>query len=185
MGSIGLAVASLPYGTLLELELSAAQEEGKSETISSPKVITANQKEAYIEAGTEVPYQEASSSGATTVAFKKAVLSLKVTPQITPDSRVIMDLEITKDAPDFGNVVLGVPPILTQQVKTQVLVDNGETIVLGGVYERESSDKINRVPFFGDIPILGALFRSSSKIDEKQELLIFVTPKIIKEQAKL
>lgn len=185
MGSIGLAVAKLPYGTLLELELSAAQEEGKSETISSPKVVTANQKEAYIEAGTEVPYQEASSSGATTVAFKKAVLSLKVTPQITPDSRVIMDLEVTKDAPDFGNVVLGVPPILTQRVETQVLVDNGETIVLGGVYERTKSDKLNRVPFFGDIPIIGVLFRSSIKTDEKQELLIFVTPKIIKDKTKI
>ena len=183
--SIGLAIAKLPFGTLLDLELSAAQAEGLSETVSSPRIITANQHEAVIETGTEIPYQEASASGATTVAFKKAVLSLKVTPLITPDDRVIMDLEVSKDQPNTGNEVLGVPPILTQSIQTQVLVDNGETVVLGGVYEQTKSTSINRVPFFGDLPIIGALFRSKSQEDNKSELLIFVTPKLLKDKVNL
>ena len=180
-GSLGLAVAKLPFGALIELELSAAQAEGRSETISTPRVITANQKEASIEQGVEIPYQEASSSGATSVSFKKAVLSLKVTPQITPDDRIIMDLAVNKDSPDFSNAVLGQPPINTQAVATQVLVDNGETIVLGGVYEQTKSHQVNRVPFFGDLPVLGALFRNKFQRDNKSELLIFVTPKILKQ----
>ncbi len=184
-GSIGLAIAKLPFGTLLDLELSAAQAEGKSETISSPKVITADQQEAVIESGQEIPYQEASSSGATTVSFKKAVLSLKVTPQITPDDRIVMDLMVSKDAPDFGNLVLGVPPINTNNVETQVLVDNGETIVLGGVYEQTKTKSIDRVPFFGDLPLVGVLFRSKTETNDKQELLIFVTPKLLKEEIQL
>jgi len=184
-GSIGLAIAKLPFGTLLDLELSAAQAEGKSETISSPKVITADQQEAVIESGQEIPYQEASSSGATTVSFKKAVLSLKVTPQITPDDRIVMDLMVSKDAPDFGNLVLGVPPINTNNVETQVLVDNGETIVLGGVYEQTKTKSIDRVPFFGDLPLVGVLFRSKTETNDKQELLIFVTPKLLKEEITL
>ncbi|UCE90689.1 MAG: type IV pilus secretin PilQ [Pseudomonadota bacterium] len=184
-GSIGLAVATLPFGTLLELELSAAQAEGRSETVSSPRVITANQREAVIETGQEIPYLEATSSGAATVAFKKAVLSLRVTPQITPDDRVIMDLKVNKDEADFSRSVLGVPPINTQNVQTQVLVDNGETIVLGGVYEQTKQQNINRVPFFGDLPVIGALFRQKFESDEKSELLIFVTPKIVKEALAL
>lgn len=184
-GSIGLALARLPFGTLVELELSAAQAEGETEIVSSPRVITSNQQEATIESGQEIPYQEASSSGATSVSFKKAVLSLKVTPQITPDDRIIMDLEVNKDNPDFGNLVQGVPPINTQNVKTQVLVNNGETIVLGGVYEQTKSHTINRVPFFGDLPVVGALFRSKSEVDEKDELLIFVTPKIVKDNIQI
>jgi type IV pilus assembly protein PilQ len=184
-GSIGLAIAKLPFGTLLDLELSAAQAEGKSETISSPKVITANQQEALIETGTEIPYQEATSSGATSVAFKKAVLSLKVTPQITPDDRVIMDLVVTKDKPNFANQVLGVPPIDTNNVETQVLVDNGETVVLGGVYETTKTHNTERVPFFGDLPLVGVLFRHKLEQNEKTELLIFVTPKLIKENIAL
>lgn len=183
-GTLGLALAKLPFGTLLELELSAAQAEGRSETVSSPKVITANQQEAVIETGTEIPYQQATSSGATSVSFKKAVLSLTVTPQITPDDRIIMDLEVTKDAPNFGNQVLGVPPIDTQSVTTQVLVDNGETVVLGGVYEQTKSHTVNRVPFFGDLPIVGALFRNKLDSDSKSELLVFVTPKILKEKVR-
>ena len=186
-GTIGLAIASLPFGTLLDLELSAAQAEGKSETVSSPRIITSNQQEATIETGTEIPYQEAASSGATTTAFKKAVLSLKVTPQITPDDRVIMDLEVSKDQPDFARSEQtgGVPPILTQSLTTQVLVDNGETVVLGGVYEQTKSTSISRVPFFGDLPIIGALFRSKAQQDDKSELLIFVTPKLLKDKIKL
>jgi len=184
-GSIGLAFAKLPFGTLIDLELSAAQTEGRSETISSPRVITSDQSEAIIETGTEIPYSEASSSGAATVSFKKAVLSLKVTPQITPDDRIIMDLEVNKDSPDFGNITAGVPPIKTQAVKTNVLVDNGETIVLGGVYEQTKSNKVTRVPFFGDLPLVGFLFRSTFEQNNKSELLIFVTPKLLKDQAKL
>ena len=184
-GSIGLAIAKLPFGTLLDLELSAAQAEGKSETVSSPKVITADQQEALIESGQEIPYQEASSSGATSVSFKKAVLSLKVTPQITPDDRIVMDLSVNKDSPDFGNLVQGVPPINTQNVETQVLVDNGETVVLGGVYEQTKTKSIDRVPFFGDLPLVGGLFRSKTETNDKQELLIFVTPKLLKEDISL
>lgn len=184
-GSIGLALARLPFGTLLDLELSAAQTEGRSETISSPRVITSDQSEASIETGTEIPYSEASSSGAATVSFKKAVLSLKVTPQITPDDRIIMDLEVNKDSPDFGNITAGVPPIKTQAVKTNVLVDNGETIVLGGVYEQTKANNTTRVPFFGDLPLIGFLFRSTFEQNNKSELLIFVTPKLMKDSVKL
>ena len=184
-GTIGMALAKLPFGTLLELELSAAQTEGRSETISSPRVITSDQSEATIETGTEIPYAEASSSGAATVSFKKAVLSLKVTPQITPDDRIIMDLKVTKDAPDFANITAGVPPIKTQAVETNVLVDNGETVVLGGVYEQTKAHNIQRVPFFGDLPLIGTLFRSRFEQNNKSELLIFVTPKLVKDSAKL
>ena len=184
-GSIGLALAKLPFGTLLDLELSAAQTEGKSETISSPRVITSDQHKALIETGTEIPYAEASSSGAATVSFKKAVLSLEVTPQITPDDRVIMELKVSKDSPDFANLTNAGPPIKTQAVDTQVLVDNGETVVLGGVYEQTKSKSVKRVPFFGDLPLVGWLFRSNFEQNNKSELLVFITPKLISEKAKL
>lgn len=178
--AIGLAIGRI--GTyLLELELSAAQAEGRSEVISAPRVITANQKEALIETGEEIPYQEAASSGATTVAFKKAVLSLRVTPRITPDERVIMDLQVTQDRADFSRQVAGVPPILTNEVQTQVLVDNGETVVLGGVFRTNTEKNVNRVPFFSDLPYFGRLFRRDLNRDTKDELLIFVTPKIVKD----
>lgn len=185
--SFGLAIAKLPFGHLLQLELSALQQEGRGEVISSPRVITANQKEAYIEQGTEIPYLEASASGAATISFKKAVLSLKVTPQITPDDRIIMDLTVTQDTIGEFIVLLGsnVPSIDTQEVTTQVLVDNGETVVLGGVYRRESREESDRVPFFGDLPYIGFLFKSTTQLDEKQELLIFVTPKIVKDALQL
>jgi len=178
--TFGLAIGRLG-NHMLQLELSAMQAEGRGEIISSPRVITANQKPALIEQGVEIPYQEASSSGATTVSFKKAVLSLQVTPQITPDDRVIMDLEIKKDEADFTRAVLGVPPLNTRKITTQVLVSNGETIVLGGVYEHTKQAQTNRVPFFGDLPLVGALFRNKHDTDSKSELLVFITPKIIKE----
>ena len=184
-GTFGLALAKLPFGTLLDLELSAAQTEGKSETISSPRVITSDQHKALIETGTEIPYAEASSSGAATVSFKKAVLSLEVTPQITPDDRVIMELKVSKDSPDFANLTVAGPPIKTQAVETQVLVDNGETVVLGGVYEQTKSKSVKRVPFFGDLPLVGWLFRSNFEQNNKSELLVFITPKLISEKAKL
>jgi type IV pilus assembly protein PilQ len=180
---IALALTKLPLGNLLELELSALQAEGRGEVISNPRVITSNQKEALIEQGTEIPYQQATSSGATSVSFKKAVLSLKVTPQITPDNRIIMDLTVNKDS--VGTVFNGVPSINTRQVSTRVLVDNGQTVVLGGIYEQQQNRTSNRVPFLGDLPYLGALFRDKSEINNKKELLIFVTPKIIKGEVQL
>ena len=178
-GSIGLALAKLPFGTILQLELSAMQAEGKGEIVSSPRVITSNQQTAIIEQGTEIPYQEASSSGATSVSFKEAVLKLEVTPQITPDDHVVMDLKVNKDS--VGQVFNGVPSIDTRSVETQVLVDNGETVVLGGVYEQTNLDSVTKVPFFGDLPYLGVLFKTTLIQDDKAELLIFVTPKIVKD----
>ena len=179
---------SLAYGIigsyLLQLELSAALAEGRGEDIASPKVITANQREALIESGVEIPFQEASSSGATTVSFKKAVLALRVTPQITPDDRVLLDLSVNQDtrgSPD----VLGVPPINTRNVSTQVLVNNGETVVLGGVYSQTTNYASDRIPFFGDLPYVGFLFKRTSDNRTKSELLIFVTPKILKENVQI
>ncbi|MFK7890155.1 MAG: type IV pilus secretin PilQ [Granulosicoccus sp.] len=186
-GSLGIALAKLPFGTLLELELSAMQAEGSGEVISSPRVITANQHEAYIEQGVEIPYLEAASSGATSVSFRKAVLGLTVTPQITPDDRIIMDLQVNKDTVGeiFGAGSLQVPSIDTREVSTQVLVNNGETVVLGGVYEQTLIDKVDMVPFFGNLPLIGRLFRHTVNQDDKSELLVFVTPKIIKESLSL
>ncbi len=166
---------------LLRLELNAMQKEGKGEIISSPRVITSDRNTATIKQGFEIPYQEASSSGATTVAFKEAALKLEVTPQITPDDRVIMDLIINKDSPDFSRITAGVPPVDTREIETSVLVDNGETVVLGGIFERTHSKGTERVPFFGDLPYVGFLFKQTAVTDENKELLIFVTPKILKE----
>jgi len=181
--SIGLAIGKLG-SHLLQLELSALESEGKGEVISSPRVLTSNQKAAYIETGTEVPYQEASSSGATTTAFKKAVLRLEATPQITPDDRIIMDLLINKDS--VGEITsTNVPTIDTNEISTQVLVDNGETLVLGGIYEETNTNTITRTPFFGDLPVIDWLFKRKLKEHDKQELLIFVTPKIVKEDFRL
>ena len=167
----------------LQLELTALQAEGRGEVISAPRVITANQRTAVIESGTEVPYLEASSSGATSISFKKAVLSLEVTPQITPDDRIIMDLTVNQDS--IGQVFSGIPSIDTNELTTQVLVDNGETVVLGGIYESSNRDDKTSVPFFGDLPYLGRLFKRTQNSVSKQELLVFVTPKIIKETLSL
>jgi len=164
-GSLAVALAKLPFGTLLELELSAMQAEGTGEVISSPRVITANQHEAHIEQGVEIPYLEASASGATSVSFRKAVLGLTVTPQITPDDRIVMDLRVNKD--------------------TVGEVDNGEAVVLGGVYEQTIIDKVDMVPFFGNLPVIGRMFQHTTQQDDKSELLVFVTPKIVKENASL
>jgi len=177
--SLGLALAKLPFNAVLELELSAMQQEGKGEIVSTPRVVTSNQQTATIEQGTEIPYQEASSSGATSVSFKEAVLKLEVTPQITPDDQIVMELEVNKD--EVGTIFQGVPSIDTRSVKTQVLVENGETVVLGGIYEQSKVNSISRVPFFGDLPYVGFLFKNTNKSDTKRELLVFVTPKIIKD----
>ncbi|HTT07574.1 MAG TPA: type IV pilus secretin PilQ [Gammaproteobacteria bacterium] len=181
-GAVELAVGKIG-SYLLQLELSALQAEGRGEVISSPRVITADKKEAVIQQGTEIPYQQASSSGATSVSFKSAVLSLKVTPNITPDDRIIMDLAVNKDA--VGQLFAGIPSIDTNSVTTQVLVDNGETVVLGGVYTQTNRNDTTRVPFFSDLPYFGFLFRNTSIQHDKKELLIFVTPKIIKESLAL
>lgn len=181
-GTVALALARLPFGTLLDLELSAAQSEGRSEIVSAPRLITANQKKAYIKQGFEVPYLTVSASG-TETAFKEALLKLEVTPQITPDDNIIMDLLVKKDEPDFAFGT--VPAIQKREVKTQVRVRNGETIVLGGIYETKSSESRSKVPFFGDLPIVGVLFRNRSESTEKSELLIFVTPKIVSDNLTL
>lgn len=178
-GAGRFALGILTSNTLLDLELSALQTDGRGEVISNPRVITANQKEAIIQQGTEIPYQEASSSGATSVSFKEAVLQLKVTPQITPDDRIILDLNVSKDS--VGAVYAGVPSINTKEVQTQVLVDNGQTVVLGGIYEQEKVNSTSRIPFLGDLPWIGALFRNTHETNNKVELLIFVTPKILKQ----
>lgn len=177
-GRIALAILGSDY--LVDLELSALQTEGRGEVLSNPRVITSNQQTASIQQGVDIPYQEASSSGATSISFKKAALSLSVTPQITPDDRVIMDLQVNKDS--VGGIYGGVPSINTRSITTQVLVSNGDTVVLGGVYEQTSSEGNTKVPLLGDIPILGALFRSTSKKESKAELLIFVTPKILSDK---
>jgi type IV pilus assembly protein PilQ len=185
-GSIGISLLGGSY--LVDLALSAAENEGKSETISSPRVITANQKQATIMQGVEIPYQESASSGATTTQFKNAVLSLKVTPLITPDNRVILDLDVSDDT--VGQQVTSatggsVPSIDTRQIQTQVLVGDGQTVVLGGILETTKSYAANKVPWLGDIPVLGNLFKSTTNINNKTELLIFITPKILREGSNL
>ncbi len=180
-GSIGLAF--LGRDVLIDLELSALQAEGKGELLSTPRVITANQKEARIEQGVEIPFQQSTSSGATSITFKKAVLSLTVTPQITPDNRVILDLDVTSDA--RGEDTVNGPAIDTRQVETQVLVNNGETVVLGGIYEQDKRETVSKVPLLGDIPFAGRLFRRNTSSNMKRELLIFVTPKILDESLSI
>jgi len=186
-GRFALAVLETDY--LVDLELTALEAEGRGEIVSTPRAITANQKEARIEQGVEIPYQQSASSGATTVQFKKAVLSLTVTPQITPDNNIIMDLRVHKD--NVGEIIstggLGgtVPSIDTRAVETQVLVADGQTVVLGGIYETERRETISKVPILGDIPFAGALFRSKQRVDNKAELLIFVTPRILEEGSNI
>jgi type IV pilus assembly protein PilQ len=178
------ALGILGNNFIVDLELSAAQAETQANIISSPRVVTANQKEATIEQGVEIPYQQSASSGATTIQFKKAVLALKVTPQITPDNRIIMDLDVRDDS--VGNVVVAsggvnVPSINTREIATQVLVNDGQTVVLGGILETTQREDDTKVPYLGDIPVLGHLFKNTSHQDNKDELMIFITPKIVHE----
>lgn len=188
-GSLGLSFARLQDGIVVDMELSALESENRGEVVASPKVITANQKEAYIKAGEEIPYQQSSggASGSTTIQFKEAVLELRVTPQITPDGNVILDLKIVQDTRGDALIFDGVaaaPAINTQEVGTQVLVKNGETIVLGGIFQHRTTYDESKVPLLGDIPLLGWLFKNTQREDTKQELLIFVTPKIIEQGLK-
>lgn len=179
--SIAFQVANLGKNLLLDLELSALQAESKAEIISSPRLLTTNKRPAYIEQGTELPYLEASSSGAASVAYKKAVLSLSVTPQITPDKKLVLDLKVTQDKP-AGTVKAGTGEAMainTQRIGTQVLVNDGETVVLGGIYQHEMMEGVDKIPLLGDIPGLGQLFRRNYETTGKRELLIFVTPRIM------
>ncbi|MBM97458.1 MAG: type IV pilus secretin PilQ [Oceanospirillaceae bacterium] len=164
---------------LLDLELAAIETDGRAEIVSQPRVITADGQTAFIESGTEIPYEQSTSSGATSIVFKPAVLRLEVTPQITPDDRIIMDLVISQDS--VGEVFNSIPSINTNAVETQVLVDNGETVVLGGIFRSEQVKTVNKTPFFGDLPLIGALFRYTQESDDKTELLVFITPKLIKD----
>lgn len=178
-GSFAYTLYHLGAGLMLNLELSAMEADRKGKVVSSPRVTTANQHKAKIAAGTEIPYLEASSSGAATVAFKSATLSLEVTPQITPDDKIIMELDVKKDR--VGQVYNGVPSIETQNINTQILVGNGETAVLGGIYEQTERDDVEKVPFFGDLPVVGNAFKRKTKQNDKSELLIFITPKVLDE----
>ena len=180
-GTIAFQVSKLANGQILDLELSALESEQKAEVIASPRITTTDQKSAYIEQGTEIPYVEASSSGATSITFKKAILGLKVTPHITPDNKIILDLVVNQDTRGEDVKTAGgeAVSIDTQEISTQVLVENGETIVLGGIFKHEMKRIVTKVPILGDIPWLGVLFRSTKNINEKRELLIFVTPKVV------
>ncbi|MFO7326603.1 MAG: type IV pilus secretin PilQ, partial [Pseudomonadota bacterium] len=185
-GSIAFMLLGSDY--LLDLELSAAQNEGQGEVISSPSIIVANQQEAVIAQGTEIPYQEAASSGATSVSFKDAKTSLSVTPLITPDNRLILDIVVMKERP--GQFVVGVgggqiPAIDSSEIRTRVVVNDGETVVLGGILETERRETVKKVPLLGDVPIFGHLFKTTDRVNNKDELLIFVTPKIVREGARV
>jgi type IV pilus assembly protein PilQ len=178
-GATSFAVGVSAFDYILDLELSAMESDGKAEIISQPRVITADGQTAKIQAGSQIPYEQASASGATTVTFKEAVLKLEVTPQITPDDRILMDLIIHKDA--IGEVINNIPTIDTNALETQVLVNNGETIVLGGIFQSEDITQVDKTPFFGDLPVIGRLFRRTTHTEDKSELLIFITPRLVKD----
>lgn len=175
----GIGIGFITDNTILDLQLSAMESTGNGEIISQPKVVTSDKETAKILKGSEIPYQEASSSGATTTAFAEAVLSLEVTPQITPDNQVIMEVIVTKDEPDFTNEVNGVPTIRKNEVNAKILVADGETIVIGGVFSSESQKSQEKVPFLGDLPVIGRAFRRDVSYESKTELLVFLTPRII------
>jgi len=181
--ALGLSLMKINDGTLINLELSALEADSQGRIISSPRVVTADQVEATIEQGTEIPFQQATSSGATSISFKKAVLSLKVTPQITPDDNIIMDLNVNQDT--VGQTTPAGPAINTKRIETQVLVENGGTVVIGGIFGRIENKSVNKVPLLGDIPLLGIMFRNTSKQDDKTELMVFITPRILKDSLNL
>ncbi|HET9403207.1 MAG TPA: type IV pilus secretin PilQ, partial [Burkholderiales bacterium] len=179
-GSVFSMILFNPSRTkFVDLELSALQADGKGKIVSSPRVITSDQVEATIEQGTEIPYQQATSSGATSVAFKKATLSLKVKPQVTPDDNVIMNLRINKDS--VSPLATNPPAVDTKQIVTEVLVENGGTVVIGGIYTQDESSGTNKVPVLGDLPYVGFLFKQTLKRDDRRELLIFISPRILKD----
>jgi type IV pilus assembly protein PilQ len=178
--TFALSLFSPTANRFLNLELSALEADGKGKIVSSPRVITADQKTAIIEQGEEIPYQVATSSGATSIQFKKASLKLEVTPQITPEGNVIMDVDVNKDS--RGNLTAAGPAINTKHAKTQVLVENGGTVVIGGIFVQNEREDVNKVPFLGDMPVVGHLFKSTTRLADKTELLIFITPKIVNDR---
>lgn len=179
----GLGIGLLRSDVLLDLELSAMEKSGNGEIISQPKVVTADKETARILKGTEVPYQQTTKGGATSIAFREASLSLEVTPQITPDGKVVMAVRVTKDEPDFVNALNNVPPIRKNEVNAKVRVADGETIVIGGVYSTSQNKVVDKVPFLGDLPYVGRLFRRDALQEKKSELLVFLTPRIMSDQA--
>ena len=180
-GALSFILFNAGRSQFVNLEISALEADGRGKVISSPRVMTANQVEALIEQGVEIPYQQATSSGATSISFRKASLSLKVKPQITPDGKITMSLDINKDTPSTKVTTGAGVAIETKHVKTEVLVENGGTVVIGGIYTQNLSETTTRIPFFGDLPYVGFLFKNNAKIDDKTELLIFITPKIVNE----
>ena len=181
--SFAISLFSSAANRFLNLEISALEADGKGRVVSSPRVVTADQTKALIEQGTEFPYQQATSSGATSIAFRKAVLKLEVTPQITPEGNIILDLDVNKDSP--GTPVEGGMSINTKRVRTQVLVENGGTVVIGGIFELNERESENKVPLLGDIPVVGNLFKNRVKQAEKQEMLVFITPKMISDRGSV
>jgi type IV pilus assembly protein PilQ len=179
--SFAISLFSASANRFLNLELSALEADGKGKLVSSPRVVTADQTKALIEQGTEFPYQQATSSGATSVAFRKATLKLEVTPQITPEGNIILDLDINKDS--RGETTAAGIAIDTKHIKTQVLVENGGTVVIGGIFELTENETVSKVPFLGDIPIAGNLFKNTNRNTSKQEMLVFITPKMISDRA--
>lgn len=179
----GLGIAFVTNNVLLDLELTAMEKTGNGEIISQPKVVTADKETAKILKGTQIPYQQASKTGATSVSFKEASLSLEVTPQITPDNSVIMAVVVTKDEPDYMSKLQDVPPIKKNEVRAKVLVKDGETIVIGGVFSKTQSKVVDKVPFLGDLPYVGRLFHRDVVLEKKSELLVFLTPRIMNNQA--
>ncbi|MCO5401405.1 type IV pilus secretin PilQ [Ralstonia sp. 21MJYT02-11] len=184
-GSVAVSLFNATAGRFLALELSALEADGLGKIISSPRVVTADNIKALIEQGTEIPYQAATSSGATSVTFKKANLKLEVTPKITPDGNIFMDVDVTKDSPNYSQQTPGGIPIDTKHVQTQVLIDNGGTVVIGGIYTQDESTSVSKVPLLGDIPVVGNLFKSTSKSNNRTELLIFLTPRVLSDQLSL
>jgi type IV pilus assembly protein PilQ len=182
--TLGLSLFSAAANRFLNLELSAMESEGKGKIVSSPRVVTADQQKASIEQGEEIPYQVATSSGATSIQFKKAALRLEVTPQITPEGNVIMKLDVSKDSRGANTPNAG-PAINTKKVDTQVLVENGGTVVIGGIFTQDDRDEVNKVPLLGDIPFLGHLFQNKQRISNKTELLVFITPKIVTDRSAI
>lgn len=180
-GAFAISLFGESANKFLNLEISALEADGKGKVVSSPRVVTADQIKALIEQGTELPYQVASSSGATSIAFRKANLKLEVTPQITPEGNIILDLDVTKDT--VGQSTPAGFAIDTKHIKTQVLVENGGTVVIGGIFTEDQTESQAKVPFFGDLPIFGALFRTKSSSNTKREMLVFITPKMIAEKA--
>ncbi|RFQ13525.1 type IV pilus secretin PilQ, partial [Pseudomonas sp. ATCC 13867] len=178
----GIGIGFLSDHAMLDLQLSAMEKSGNGEVVSQPKVVTSDKETAKILKGSEIPYQEASSSGATSVSFKEAALALEVTPQITPDNRILMEVKVNKDEPDYANRLNGVPPIKKNEVNAKVLVNDGETIVIGGVFSNTQTKAVDKVPFLGDVPFIGRLFRRDSITDSKNELLVFITPRIMNNQ---